>query len=310
MPRPSVSHHPPSQPPLPLADRREDGLRPAALSAWWLAALLTLPLWGCSSAPSQPPSAQQALAKASSERGARALRRGDLPQAQAQYQAALNAAVALQDPALAGAVRLNLTLVASRLGDVRGAHAQVDQILQAPQFYPPAWQAQAAARKALLLLDSATPASARPWIDAAQAGCDAPCAMAAMLTNLRAHLLLEQGEPALAMAQAAAAAALALASQQGSEQATALRLQARAGARMGQTEAALTALTQALVIDRQRGQPEPLALTLVLLADLYTQRDQVDLAIDHYQRAIDVYTAIGDARQADLLRQRLSPAPR
>ena len=307
MPRPCVSH-PQNQPPPPRADRHRARHRPAAPRGWCLAALLAASLWGCGSAPTHPPSAQQALAKASSERGARALRRGDLPQAQAQYQAALNAAVALQDPALAGAVRLNLTLVASRLGDVRGAHAQVDQILQAPQFYPPAWQAQAAARKALLLLDSATPASARPWIDAAQAGCAAPCAMTAMLTNLRAHLLLEQGEPALAMAQAQAA--VALASQQVSEQATALRLQARAGARLGQTEAALSALSRALVIDRQLGQPEPLALTLVLLADLYAQRGQADLATDHYQRAIDVYTAIGDLRQAALLRQRLNPVPR
>lgn len=309
MPRPCVSHRR-RPPPLPHADRRPAGRRPSALPGLCLAGLLVALLWGCSSTPPKPPSALQALARTSSERAANALRRGDLPQSQAQYQIALNAAVALQDPALAGAALLNLTLVASRLGQVEAGHAHVDQILHAPQFYPPPWQAQAAARKALLLLDSATPASARPWIDRAQAGCASPCAMAALLANLRAHLALGQGEPALALAQAQAAASLAQASQQASEQATALRLQARAGASLGQTGAALLALSQALVIDRQLGQPEPLALTLVLTAEMHARQGQAGLAADHYQRAIDVYTAIGDARQADQLRQRLGPVPR
>ena len=213
MPRPCVSPRP---------------LRVSPAAGRLLACAASLALMACASPPTRPPSPTQALASASSERGARALQRGDWPQALAQYQATLQAAVALQDPALTGAALLGLSLVQARLGALDAANAQVDQILARPAYFDAGLQARAAARKAVLALDGPQPGDALRWADRAELLCAAPCALAPLLGNLRAHAALARGDTATAASLADAAGRAAQAAGQDGEQASALRLQARA----------------------------------------------------------------------------------
>ena len=291
MPRPCVSHRP---------------LRVSPAGGRLLACAASLALMACASPPTRPPSPTQALGSASSERGARALQRGDWPQALAQYQATLQAAVALQDPALTGAALLGLSLVQARLGALDAANAQVDQILARPAYFDAGLQARAAARKAVLALDGPQPGEALRWADRAELLCAAPCALAPLLGNLRAHAALARGDTATAASLADAAGRAAQAAGQDGEQASALRLQARALGRLGQPEPAATALASALLIDRRLGQPDRVALDLLLAADVEDLRGQRDAATDLLQRALAVYSASGDARQADAVRQRLA----
>ena len=291
MPRPCVSHRP---------------LRVSPAAGRLLACAASLALLACASPPARPPSPTQALASASSERGARALQRGDWPQALAQYQATLQAAVALQDPALTGAALLGLSLAQARLGALDAAQAQVDQILARPAYFDAGLQARAAARKAVLALDGPQPGDALRWADRAQALCAAPCALAPLLGNLRAHAALARGDSAIAASLAEAAGRAAQAAGQDGEWSSALRLQARALGRLGQPEPAAAALAQALQIDRRLGQPDRVALDLLLAADVEDLRGQREAATDLLQRALAVYSASGDVRQADAVRQRLA----
>ena len=292
--------------------RRAD--RPAGLGAQWRALVLAAAslLVGCASSPEQAPSRAQDQAAASSERAARLLARGDLAAARQGYLHALAAAQAVQDPALEGAALLNLTLVNARLGDLAGADAAVDRILAAPLRFGPALQARAAARKALLRLDDHAPDEALRWADQADRGCERPCALAAAMHNLRAQVALSRGDAATAAAAAHQAAAAAVAAKQPTEEAGALRLLARAWMQQGDptliTQAA-DALARALVLDRRLGLPDRVALDLLVAADNEDQRGQPAAASDLLGRALAVYSAIGDTRNAEAVRQRLAARP-
>lgn len=273
---------------------------------WLLALALALLLSACSSPPQRPPSAAQAQAAASSERATQAAQRGDWRQAEQQYQVALQAAVALQDPARTGAALLGLAQASARQGDLAAAHGHLDRLLADPSGIDPGQRASAAARKALLALDQGPPADARRWIEQAERDCAAPCALAPLLGNLRAHLALAQGDAVDATAHAQAAGAAAAAAGQAGEQAAALRLQARAAGQLGLHGQAAEALARALQIDRQLGQPDRIALDLTLAGEAEDRRGQAAAATVFYQRALAVYGAIGDTAQAALLRQRLA----
>jgi tetratricopeptide (TPR) repeat protein len=255
------------------------------------------------------PSRAQQQAAGNSERAARLLARGDLPAARQAYLAALASAQAVQDPALEAAALLNLTLVHARLGDSAAAHAAVDQILDTPSRFAPAVQARAATRKALLRLDEGAGDDALRWAGRASATCASPCALAATLDTLRGQVAFSQGDSAGAALLAQRAIAAASASAQDAEQAGALRLLARAQMRLGQTGPAAEALAHALAIDLRLGQPDRLALDLVYAAENETLRGNPALAADLHQRALAVFTATGDTRNADVLRQRLVARP-
>ena len=324
MPRPCVSHR-------LLHVRFGVGFRvkPGAGRAGAAAALAAglLLLAACSSPPTRPPSPTQALASASSERGARALQRGDWPLALTQYQATLQAAVALQDPALTGNALLGLSVVQARLGDLAQANSAADQILARPGYFDAGQQARAAARKAVLALDGPQPADTLRWADRAEALCTAPCALAPLLGNLRAHAALLRGDAAAAATLAEAAARAAESTGQDGEWASALRLQARGLSQLAQSgqsgqpsqpsqpsqsgqpdqaERAATLLAQALQIDRRLGQPDRVALDLLLAAEVEDQRGRRDTATELLQRALAVYSASGHAKQADAVRLRLA----
>jgi len=261
--------------------------------------------------PEHAPSRAQQQAVVNSERAARILARGELPAARQAYGVALASAQALQDPALEAAALLNLTLVQARLGDLPAAHRAVDQILDAPARFEPAVRARAAARKALLRLDERADDDALRWADRASDGCASPCALAAALDTVRGQVAYAQGDSAGAALLAQRAIAAASTSAQSAEQAGALRLLARAQMRLGQSGPAAEALARALAIDLRLGQPDRLALDLVFAAENEDQRGKPALASTLYLRALAVYDATGDARNADVLRQRLvaRPAP-
>jgi hypothetical protein len=279
--------------------RRAEAVRAASGMA---AALL---LAACAGTPERAPSPVQQQARSAAEQATRALQRGDLAQARLLYGSALTAAQALQDPALIGAARLNLALVESRRGDLVAAQAQLDALLDAATPADAGLQARAEARQAMLLLDAGDPAAALSWIERARSHCAAPCGLAPVLDNLQAHLALQRGDASAALLLARRAADQAAAADQPAERASALRLAGRAASAMGDAAQAGEALALALQIDRELGQPDRVALDLLYAAENEDRRGQPALATALYRRALAVYDAIGDRRNAAVLRARL-----
>ena len=263
---------------------------------------------GCGTPPPRAPNAAHEAASTLNQQGARALQRGDAEAALALYSRALALADSVEDFDLGGATLLNLALVHSQLGQAAAAQQSVDRILAAPQLYPAALQARAAARKALLALDGPDHDAALRWADTAQRGCAEPCELSAAMADLRAHVALERGDVESAARLADGAAGLALAAGQEAEQANALRLAGRAHSRAGRTENAATLLAQALVIDRRLGLSERIGLDLIAAADNEARRAQPELSRAYLERALSVYLAAGNRAAAQGLRARIAAA--
>jgi tetratricopeptide (TPR) repeat protein len=263
-------------------------------------------LAACGSArPPQNPAQHNATTL--SQAAARAWARHDAAQARTLYENALAAAESVEDFDLAGAMLLNLALVQGASGDLAGAHARVDRIVNAPQRYGASWVARASARKALLYLDAPDDTAALTWAERAQAACATPCELDATLSNLRAHVALQRRDSDAAAQWAARAATQA--AEETAERANALRQLGRARKQLGQADAAAAALAQALAIDRKLGLSERVALDLVEAADNEAVRGQTAAAREFYERAIDVYQAAGQSKAADAARQRLAALP-
>lgn len=290
--------------------RRAAGPRrraPNVIVALTISALLAA---GCGSpAPRPPVNAPHEAALALSQRAARALQRGDATAALPLYEQALAAADSVEDFDTAGAMLLNLALVHGRLGQPREAHQRVDRILAAPARYGGALPAQAAARKALLHLEAAEGAAALQWADRAQAACASPCALGAVIANLRGRVALDAGDAAQAATHAARAAELASAPEQRTEQANAQRLLGLARMRQGDRAGAAAALQRALEIDRALGLPERIALDLLHAGDNAAAAGERDAARDFYERALRVAMAADLLRAAQALQQRLQALP-
>ncbi len=264
---------------------------------------LGLTACGATSRPLNPP---QTALQAAQLAGGRALARNDFVAALAAYQQALAAAESVEDFEGTATARLNLAAVWARLARPDEAEAQLDRLLAAPQRYPAALLQQAAARKALASFDSARDADALAWADRAQAGCAAPCAVAAAMDNLRAALALQQGDAAQALLLARRAATQAMSSELRAEHANALRLQGRALTMNKDTTAAAAVLAQALDEDRALGLPERIALDLMHAAQNEEQRGQVGAARAFYERALQVSRAAGLTVLAERLAARLA----
>ena len=97
---------------------------------------------------------------------------------------------------------------------------------------------------------------------------------------------------------------------QSAERANALRLSGRAQRRLGQGDAAATALAQALAIDRKLGLSDRVALDLVYAAENEAARGNAAAAREFYERALDVYQAAGNSQAADGVRLRLATLTR
>ena len=270
-----------------------------------LGLVLVVLLAACSSPPSRPVNPAQTTAQAQSQNGARALRRGDLDGALAAYTEALTAADSVEDFDTAGTQLLNLALVHAKLGQVDAAHARLDRILNAPQRYSETLQGQAAARKALLLLDAGAHGTAMHWADRAQAHCPEPCMLTPVMTNLRAFIALERGDAQRAAGMAARSAELAAAAGLAAEQANALRLQGRAQTRLGGTALAAQVLAQALHLDRELGLPERIALDLMYAGENEERRGETAAAREFFERALQVSLAARLGTLSESLRSRL-----
>lgn len=282
-----------------------------AAAAWRRATSALLPLaaglllGGCGSAP-PPPSAALQAATVNSQSAARAWARGDLALARNLYERALAGAESIEDFPLAGATLLNLALVQSRAGDAAGAMARVDRLLAAPQRYGAALQAAAATRKALLHLDKPDLEAALDWAGRAEAVCAAPCAQAAALANLRAHVAWQRADAPGSARHAEQALAAATQQAQAAEQANALRQLGRARGALGLADQAAADLVQALAIDQRLGLADRVALDLVTAAEIERQRGRVAAAREFYDRARVVYLATGQAAQAEAVRAKLA----
>lgn len=280
--------------------------RRAERTARRAAAAASLALLVACGAPRPTPNAAQQAYAASSQAAARLLARGDLAQARALYERALAQAESVEDFTLAGAALLNLALVHQRAGDLAGAHARVDRIDAAPQRYGAPLHAAALLRKGLLHADARELDAALQAAGRAESVCPQPCASAAAIADLRAHVALERGDAAGAIALAGRAVALATQAQHDAEQANALRLLGRARSRNGEHAEAAGALAQALDIDRRLGLPERIALDLVYAGDNERARAQPVAAREFYERALDVYLAAGQKQGAETVRGRLA----
>ena len=273
-----------------------------------LAALLVTCLLagGCGAPAGRAPSPVQETSRAQNQDGTRALAAGNATGALALYRSSLAGAESIEDFELAGANLLNLALAHMQLGQLAEAHTAVDKVIAAPQNYGSANSASAAARKALIHLDEGNAQAARRWADTAASGCAAPCAFAAILENLRAHLALEENQTDVAIGHASRAAELAATPAMEAERANAWRLLGRAYTRAGRTAEAAPVLANALDLDRRLGLSARIALDLIYGGDNEARRGEAARAREFYQRAVAVYVAAGNLKGADAVRSRLA----
>lgn len=213
--------------------------------------LLMLPvlLAACGSAPAprQPLAIEQA--RAADKDARRALREGELLQAQHDFAKALVLQQSLDDTADAATTLINLATVTHQLHDDEGALAWLDKILlEKEPIYPPDSRLTAAFRKAVILTDLGRPGDAETILQFAEKMCERKCALNFGIDTLRARLLLSSGdaEGALALAQAAGKEGNA----GKEEQANALRVTAAAEEKLARPESALQHFQAALEIDK------------------------------------------------------------
>ena len=265
---------------------------------------------GCASPGSRNPNQALDSARSQNEAATRALEAGNTALALKQYRESLAGAQSIEDFELAGANLLNLALVHSQLGQWPDAHAAVDQVIAAPRNFGDASVANAAARKALILIDQGNAQAALSWADAAERGCAAPCPLLATLFNLRAHIALEQSQWDAAIRHASRAAELATTPSLAAERANAWRHLGRAYTRSGRTAEAAAVLANALTLDRQLGLSPRIALDLLYAGDNEARRNDSARAREFYQRAAAVSTAAADTAGTQAAQARLSALPK
>lgn len=270
-----------------------------------LTSVLALQLLACSAPPGKPSNLAQVQWGAQHQNAARALRRGDPVSALASYEAALAAAESVEDFESSAVALLNLATVHSQLEQTEAALARVDRILARPALFSVGAQAQAAARKALLLVDQGQIDQALQWAERGLVLCPSDCALAPAMNNLRAHAALSSGnlEPAFGLAMQAAG--LAAAAGLPAEQANGQRLAGRALSQQGQHERAAQLLAQALLLDQTLGLPDRIAADLQYSAQNELRRGQKRAAKAFLERALVVSQAAGHTARAAALRQQL-----
>ncbi len=237
---------------------------------------------------------------------ARAVERGQLPQARTLTAQALRNAQAVQDDGQIATALLNLAWVNGQLKDFNAAREALAPLLQGRDRFGAGVAAKAAARRALLALDEGDAAGAAQYAGLAERDCAKPCDHAAAMVSLRAHLALHAGDSTLATTLAEPAAVLAAASGQAAEQGHALNVLGRARLAAAQPSLAVTALAQALALHRRLGRAQAVAADLLALADAHAALGQAAPAREHLERALEVHAALGDAAAVARVRERLA----
>ena len=269
---------------------------------FWSAAVLLALLGACAAKPAPPP--LQERANQFNESGRKAYQRGDRDAAVHAFEQALLASQSGDDADGIALGRLNLARVEQARGGEAAAYRQLDALLDptAVPAIPPRWRAEAAARKALLLVDAGKSASA--LLDDAQAWCRNECPAAPMIANLRARIAADAGDHDRALAEAAAALAAAQKAGSAAEEANALRTGGRARLAKGDAAAAHTAFSQALDADKREGRPERIYADLMLLGESSLRLAQRAQAADYFRRAEQVAKAEGMNEQVAMARKR------
>ncbi|HKB61050.1 MAG TPA: hypothetical protein VKC56_13515, partial [Gallionellaceae bacterium] len=155
--------------------------------------------------------------------------------------------------------------------------------------YPPDMRAEAAFRKAVILVDKNS-AEAATAVAAAAARCGTSCRFAAGLNNLRARMALRKGDFPAALAAAKAAEGAAGNDKQ--ELANARRNRAAAEAGQGRRENALADYLAALALDKELAQPSHIAEDLAGVSGVLKRLGRNAESAAYARRAAAVRDAI------------------
>jgi len=256
----------------------------------------------CSSAPPPaPPPAPQAQAQTrlneSEARAAALVRAGDFAGAAREYGEAIRLAASVENADALAANAINQSIVDQWLGrdaEAREAIARVTDDKQ--RNFPEKRRLQAEVRRAILELAGSHNDAAATWAGRAETRCAGACEHAATILNVQAQIALATSHPADAERLAAAAGERASARGDKAEQANALRTLGRAQRLQGNAAAALPNLEQALLIDRELGDPRKILADLTELAMANDAAGNRDAARNYYARAVAVSKAMNDTR--------------
>ena len=256
-------------------------------------ALLPLLIAGCGSALLEPNRVEQD-ARSANQQAARAFDQGRWDAARTLYQEALRLDRSVEDAEGIAVNLLSLARIEQVAGNTLASHAWLDQILQeGPLPMRSVRQAEAAARKAQLLLASGNAAQADEWAARAESLCTtAPCPARASAINLRALAALRSGDPSSALAHAQRA--LAASEAAGAERANAQRITGEARLARADAAGSIPALEAALSTDTALGLSERIHRDLMLLGSAAERLGRRDEARRYYARALAVAGSRGD----------------
>jgi len=260
----------------------------------WTAITAALTLAGCvSSAPKL--TVQQEAAIQYNQRGEAAFRQGDFALARDEFQKSLSIHRSVENQEGVAGELMNLSLVYRRLGNSSDAHGALDQILSGPGLpFDDKQRAEAAYRKASLYLDDADDAQARNWASRALDLCRA-CPAEGRIFNLQARMTLS-ARPAGSMQLARRALTLNRSAGNKIEEANSQRLIADAAYQTQDYSAAQAAYEAALLLDKETGAAEKIALDLMGLGRSLARQGKRKEAMDYFQRAYFVSEGTGDTQ--------------
>ncbi len=246
--------------------------------------VLAIFLAACASAPPERSRVQQEALDAN-RNAARAFEHGRLEEARALYTRALKLDLSVENADGMAVNLLSLARIEQASGKPQAAHEYLDRVLSGMPLPTPDRQAEAAARKAQLYLDSRDPASAAGWGARAEQLCANACTALPAILNLRAREALQSGDPARALDWAQRAVAAAQGSGARAEHANGLRLSAESRLARGEPEPALRALGEALALDQSLGLPRRIYRDLILLGRASELGGRREEARSYYERA-------------------------
>jgi len=263
----------------------------------WAAITAALTLAGCvSSAPKL--TVQQEAAIQYNQRGEAAFRQGDFALARDEFQKSLAIHRSVENQEGVAGELMNLSLVYRRLGNSSDAYAALDQILSGPGLpFDEKLRAEAAYRKASFYLDDADDAQARVWAGRALNFCRA-CPAEGRIYNLQARMAL-LARPAESMQFARRALTLNRSAGNKTEEANSHRLIADVAYQTHEYSVAQAAYQAALLLDKETGAAEKIALDLMGLGRGLARQGKRKEAIDYFQRAYFVSEGTGDTRAMD-----------
>ncbi|MEO6974641.1 MAG: hypothetical protein ABI144_02050 [Gallionella sp.] len=242
-------------------------------------------LVACSSAPvpRQPLAIEQS--RTADKDARKALKNGELLQAQHDFTAALALQQSLDDTAGSATTMINLATVAHQLDDNRSALTWLDRIvLEKEAIYPQEARLAAVFRKAVILADLERLGDADRALRFANKLCDKKCTLNYGIEALQARLLLLNGD-----ASGALELAQTLSKQGGadrSEQANALRIVAAAEEKLRRPAVALQHYRAALELDKALALSKRIGEDLNGMARASVQLGRDQEAAEYSRRAV------------------------